>query len=264
MLRSLAGGALFGEVWGQAPGRVLALHGWARSHGDFAGVLGPGAAGGAVDTVAPDLPGFGATPPPPTAWGSAEYAEAILPLFSGGAGRATGGPGTVRAPAVVLGHSFGGRVAVALAAAHPELVGALVLSGVPLVARPGGPRQPPFAYRAVRRLRRLHLVSEGRLEGARQRHGSADYRNAQGVMRAVLVRVVGEGYEEALGALRCPVELVWSEDDAEAPLAVAEAVADLVPSARLHRCEGAGHLTPLTAAGALRAAVDRALALVPG
>ncbi|MDE3086003.1 MAG: alpha/beta hydrolase [Acidobacteriota bacterium] len=260
MLRSLAGGALFGEAWGQAPARVLALHGWARSHGDFAGVVGPAAEGGVVDTVAPDLPGFGATPPPPGAWGTAEYAEALLALFEGPGGTA----GDVRSPAVVLGHSFGGRVAVALAAARPELVGALVLTGVPLVPKPGGRRRPPAGYRAVRTLRRYGLVGEARLETARQRYGSPDYRQAEGVMREVLVRVVGERYEAALSALRCPVELVWADDDAEAPLAVAEAVAGMVPQARLSRCEGAGHLTPRTVPGALRAAVDRALALVPG
>ena len=260
MLRSLAGGALFGEVWGEAPARVLALHGWARTHGDFAGVLGPGAGGGALDAVAPDLPGFGATPPPPAPWGSADYAEAVVALFAAGAG----GPGTVRTPAVVLGHSFGGRVAVRLAAARPDLVGALVLTGVPLLPKPGGPRRPPAAYRAVRSLRRLHLASEARLEAARQRYGSPDYRQAQGVMRDVLVRVVAERYGDSLSALRCPVELVWSEDDTEAPVSVAEEVADMVPGAQLSRCGAAGHLTPRTAPEAIRAAVDRALAVVPG
>ena len=268
MLRSLAGGALFGEVWGHAPARVLALHGWARAHGDFAGVLGPGGAGGPLDAVAPDLPGFGATPPPPEPWGTADYAEALLPLFEGdgdvGPGAPGAEPGAIRAPAVVLGHSFGGRVAVTLAAARPELVGALVLTGVPLLPRPGGRRRPPAGYRAVRTLRRLHLTTEARLEAARQRHGSPDYRQAQGVMRDVLVRVVGERYETALSTLRCPVELVWSDDDTEAPMTVAEAVTEMVPGARLTRCGGAGHLTPRTVPEAIRAAVDRALAAVPG
>ena len=40
--------------------------------------------------------------------------------------------------AVVLGHSFGGRVAVHLAPARPDRVGALVLTGVPLVRNPAG------------------------------------------------------------------------------------------------------------------------------
>jgi pimeloyl-ACP methyl ester carboxylesterase len=159
----------------------------------------------------------------------------------------------------VVGHSFGGRVAVALAAARPDLVGALVLTGVPLVALSGRRRRPPAAYRAVRALSRARLLSEERLEEARRRYGSEDYRNAQGVMRAVLVRVLSETYDEQLSLLRCPVELVWADDDTEVPLAVAEKALDLLPGAVLTRCGPAGHLTPVTAPEALRGALDRAL-----
>jgi len=120
--------------------------------------------------------------------------------------------------------------------------------------------KPPPAFRLVRSLRRLGLVSEARLEAARQRYGSADYRASEGVVRGVLVRLLAEDYEPALAALRCPVELVWGEDDAEAPLAVAERVRTMVPGARLTVCPGAGHLTPLRVPAELRAAVDRLLA----
>lgn len=265
MLRALAGGSLFGERWGPAPARVLALHGWGRTHVDFATALGPGAAGGPLAVVAPDLPGFGATPPPPEPWGSADYAAALLPLFAIDADSGEGGDGgEVRAPAVVVGHSFGGRVALALAAHHPELVSALVLTGVPQLVRSSSRRRAPAGYRVVRALRRAHLVSEARLEEARQRHGSADYRAAQGVMRGVLVRVLAERYEPWLEQLRCPVELLWAEDDTEAPLTVAEAAVGLVPGAALTMCGRVGHLTPVAAPGALRGAVERALSSARG
>lgn len=255
MLRSLAAGSLFGEVWGATPARVLALHGWARTHADFVPVF----EGTGLDVVAPDLPGFGATPPPPEPWGSADYAGALEALFAATAQAASGSAAAVHTPAVVLGHSFGGRVAVHLAAARPDLVAGLVLTGVPLLPRPDRPLRPPRPYRVVRMMRRARLVSEARLERARQRYGSPDYRAAQGVMRGVLVRVLGEDYEAQLGALRCPVELVWADDDTEAPLSVAEEAASLVPRAVLTRCGDVGHLTPLTAPAALRAAVERAL-----
>ena len=276
MLRSLAGGALFGETWGDAlddpdgpagPGEqplVLALHGWRRTHADFAPSLGPGAPGApgppgvALPTVAPDLPGFGATPPPPLAWGSEEYADAVVPLLdTAGDGGATAPDAPPPRRAVVVGHSLGGRVAVRLASRRPDLVGALVLTGAPLVARLG-PRPAPFAFRMARRLHRAGVVGEARMERARRRYGSADYRAATGVMRDVLVRMVNERYEDAVAALRCPVELVWGDDDAEAPLETAQALAAAIPGANLEICPGAGHLLPLTAPLALRAAVERA------
>jgi pimeloyl-ACP methyl ester carboxylesterase len=253
MLRSLAGGGLFGEIWGTGPPVVLVLHGWRRTHADFAAVVGPAAPLGPLPSWAPDLPGFGATPAPPDAWGSVEYAAALVPLLedAGGSER----------PVVVLGHSLGGRVAVSLAAARPDLVGALVLTGAPIGPRAPG-RRPPARFRAARALHRVGLVSPARMDAARRRHGSDDYRAADGVMRAVLVRMVNERYEDALAALRCPLELVWGDDDTEAPVDGARAVAAQVAGATLTLCPGAGHLTPLTAPDQLRAAVDRALARV--
>jgi pimeloyl-ACP methyl ester carboxylesterase len=254
MLRSFAGGAIFGEVWGAGAPEVLVLHGWARTHADFAAVVGPASPGGALPTWAPDLPGFGSTAPPPTPWGADDFAAAVIPMLEedDGAGR----------PVVVLGHSRGGCIAVALAASRPDLVRALIVTAAPLVAAPGGRRRTPTTYRVARALHRRGLINEHRMEQARQRHGSADYRAAQGIMRDTFVRLVNERYDEKLEDLRCPVELVWGDDDNDVPLSVAQAVVARVPSATLTVVPGAGHLTPLTIPHVLRDGVDRALARV--
>lgn len=163
-------------------------------------------------------------------------------------------------PVVVIGHSFGGRVAVHLAATRPDLVKALVLTASPLARTPGPRNKPPAAYRLVRAARKAGIVSEVTLERARQRYGSADYRAAQGVMRDVLVRTLAEDYTAQLAAISCPVSLVWGDDDTEVPLAVAERVQTLVSVSTLVVCPGAGHLTPLTVPGRIRDAVDVMLA----
>lgn len=241
MLKSFAGGRLFGTLHGTPPPRVLALHGWGRTHRDFDAVL------AGLDALALDLPGFGATPPPDEPWGAAGYAAAVLPALE--------------APAVVVGHSFGGRVAVHLAAARPDLVLGLVLAGVPLLRPPGVTRRrPPAAFRLARALHRRGLLGEARMERLRQRYGSADYRAAQGVMRAVHVTAVNETYEAELPRLRCPVELLWGEDDTDVRPAVAQAAASLLGDrARLTLLPGVGHLVPTAAPDAVRAAVERHL-----
>lgn len=244
MLQAFADGRLFGSSFGSGRPAVLALHGWGRSSADFRATL------DGLDAVALDLPGFGATPEPPEAWGAAEYAAAVAPVLD-----------EMAMPAVVLGHSFGGRVAVHLAAAHPDRVGGLVLTGVPLVRRPDAPRRRPApAFRVGRALHRRGLLSDGRMEALRRRYGSADYRAAGGVMRSVHVRAVNETYDDVLPRVACPVELVWGDDDADVPVAVAEAASRLLGDATLHLVPGAGHHTPLTAPAALREAVARRLA----
>ena len=216
-------------------------------------MLGPGSVSGPTSAIALDLPGFGASPPPQTAWGSADYAALVARVLR------EGGPGSPVGPVVVLGHSFGGRVAVHLAATEPELVRALVLTGAPVARRVGAVRKPPAAFRLLRSARKAHLVPEEMLERARQRYGSADYIAAQGVMRQVLVRLLAENYESQISRIRCPVELVWGDDDTEAPLSIAKTVHEEIPGSILTVSAGAGHMTPQSVPELLRHAVDRAL-----
>jgi pimeloyl-ACP methyl ester carboxylesterase len=243
VLSALPGGHL-GRRHGSPPALVVALHGWRRTSADFDAVL------AGLDAAAPDLPGFGAAGPPPAPWDAAEYAAAVLPICAE--------DGAV----VLVGHSFGGKVAVVLAARQPDCVRGLVLSGVPLMRPPSAPApRTPWRFRAARGLNRARLLSDARLEARRRHSGSEDYRAATGVMRNVLVRSLAETsdgtYREALRAVACPVELVWGERDTAAPLEIAEAAVALARDARLTVVPGGGHLTPTDAPAALRAAIDR-------
>ncbi|MDF1594711.1 MAG: alpha/beta hydrolase [Acidimicrobiia bacterium] len=231
-------GNLFGVRYGSAQPRVLALHGWGRSRTDFEGWL------SGYEAIALDLPGFGASPPPDESMGATGYAELIGSVL-----------GEFETPPVIVGHSFGGRIAVALAASRPEAVSGLVLAGVPLIRlSPAG--KPPWRYRLVRRAGSMGLVSAARLERARRRFGSADYRAAAGVMRDVLVKVVNESYEIELGAVKCPVRLVWGEQDSAVPTAVAAAALGFLADGTLDVVAGAGHDVHLSHPERLCAAID--------
>lgn len=220
-LTTLLGGAVLAEKIGDTP-RVLALHGWARTRTDWANVL------TAVPSLAVDLPGFGASPEPSQAWGSRDYAALLAPLLADGGW-------------TVVGHSFGGRVAVQLAAGWPGTIDRLVLTGVPLLRRTAEAK-PALAYRLVKRAHRLGLLSEARMEAQRRKRGSADYRAAQGVMRDTLVRLVNEDYRALLPAIEVPVELVWGAGDTAAPLSMVKEAVTLLPQATLTVSETSGHL----------------------
>ena len=95
-------------------------------------------------TIAPDLPGFGVSDPPPVPWGAEEYAESVRGLM-----RALG-----IERASLIGHSHGGRTSIVLAATHPELVDRLVLvdSAGLRPKRHAGYYARVYAYKAGRRL----------------------------------------------------------------------------------------------------------------
>jgi pimeloyl-ACP methyl ester carboxylesterase len=239
MLRAFADGRLFGDVLGERPVGIVGLHGWRRDRHD----LEPALRG--LDAVVVDLPGFGSSPEPPEAWGAREYAALLnesLPEIASG-------------PVLAVGHSFGGRVAVCAAAAQPDLYSGLVLTGVPLI-RSGAATKPPLKLRAARRAHKLGLLKAGTVDRLREQLGSDDYRNAQGVMRGVLVRTVNESYHDELAALRCPVRLVWGADDTAAPVRVAQAALACLHDGALEVLDGVGHDLPLQAADRLRAIVE--------
>jgi pimeloyl-ACP methyl ester carboxylesterase len=244
-LRSYAEGSLFAEAFGDGPPRVLALHGWGRRGRDFAISL------DGIPAIAPDLPGFGASPPPADAIGAHGYAEIVSRLLT-----------EYEERPVIVGHSFGGRVAVCLAAELPDRVGPLVLTGAPLVRRASSAK-PPLGYRLIRALHRWGLLSDERLEEEKRRRGSADYRAASGVMRDILVKMVNEGYQEELRALRSPVMLLWGEEDREVPLGTAMAARGIMERAgvdvSLDILPGVGHHVPIEAPDRLRKTVEALL-----
>ncbi len=219
-LTALLDGAVLAEKTGDDP-RVLALHGWGRTRADWLPALG-------APALAADLPGFGASPEPPSAWGAREYAELLAPLLSEGGW-------------TVAGHSFGGRVAVHLAAGWPDLVDRLVLTGVPLL-RNGSTSKAPLGYRLMKRANSLGLVSDEKMEAEKRKRGSDDYRNATGVMRDTLVRLVNEDYREQVLATKAAVQMVWGAKDTAATLAMAQEAVTLFPQAELVVSETSGHL----------------------
>jgi pimeloyl-ACP methyl ester carboxylesterase len=241
-LRSFLDGSLLGERLAGADDRPLlvGLHGWRRDRHDLEGV----AAG--RDAVLFDLPGFGASPPPPSAWGAAEYAAQVAAALDTLA---------LDRPVTLLCHSFGGRVGVHLAAERPDLVGGLVLCGVPLL-RVGAAYRPSWRYRLIRWGHRRKLVPDSYMQRLRERNGSADYKAATGIMRDVFVKVVNETYEAQLRAAGCPVAFIWGERDTETPAAIAEQARPMVADVALFEVVDAGHDVHRERPDAVRAAIE--------
>ena len=244
-LRSLVNGSLFAEAVGVGQPRVLALHGWGRRGSDFSHSL------ASIGALAMDLPGFGATPAPERAIGAREYAEMLVPVLD-----------EFDEPPIVVGHSFGGRIAVCLAAAHPDAISGILVTGAPLV-RLSRPANPALGFRVARTLNRIGVLGDTTIERMRKRRGSADYRAASGVMREILVKVVNEEYHDELAMLRHDLNLLWGSQDRDVPVAVAHESARIVEesggTAHVEVLEGVGHLLPVQDPDSLRAAVDQIL-----
>lgn len=231
---------------------LLLLHGWGASAELFAPLLDALQPGRRL--IVPDLPGFGATPPPPVAWSAREYAAWTLALLDR--------LGVERVD--VIGHSNGGRIAIVLAAERPERVRRVVLTssaGVP--SRHGfRDRLAVRTYKALRGVERSSLAPASLRTAAKRRadrRGSDDYRAASGTMRATLVRLVNEDLRPLLPRIGAPTLLVWGDRDTETPLSDAREMERLIPDSGLVVFEGGGHFAYLDQAARFCLVVDSLL-----
>jgi pimeloyl-ACP methyl ester carboxylesterase len=217
---------------------VMVLHGWGGRIESMAPVISCLADRFGVRAV--DLPGFGESPIPRGVWGTADYSEFVSDLC--------GELGIERTR--LVGHSFGGKVSVYLAATHEELVEKLVLTGSSGLA--SAPSMKIRVKRGVSRAARLvgRLGSPG--ERIRtlvyKRIASQDYQDA-GELRPIFIKVVNEDVCHMLPRIQVPTLLVWGTEDEAVPVSHARRMEELVPDAGLVLLEGAGHFAYLDEQG---------------
>ncbi|MEW6254009.1 MAG: alpha/beta hydrolase, partial [Planctomycetota bacterium] len=164
---------------------VVALHGWGGSVRSFWPVAERlGGEGFAVHLL--DLPGFGHSDPPPAPWSVADYVRFVLAYLD-----------TSDLPRVaLLGHSFGGRIGLVLAAQHPDRVSKMVLANSAGLRTPLSLTQQArsvLARAARQTLDRVRLTSaRERLQAFyNRRYASEDYLSA-GPLRETFLRVIAE------------------------------------------------------------------------
>lgn len=210
---------------------IVVLHGWGAHLAAIEPIVAPLAE--ETEVLALDLPGFGDSGDPPAAWDSEDYARFVAAwLEDAGVRRCH-----------LIGHSFGGRAAICLAAGRPELVERLVLCDAAGL-RPK--RSWRYRYRvALAKLGRLLglLGSPGRRlqERIRSRVASSDYLEASPAMRETFRRVIAEDLEPHLSAISAPCLLVWGSADEDTPLWMGRRMEELLPDGALVVFEGAGH-----------------------
>ncbi len=224
---------------------MLLLHGWGTSLDTFQAMAAD--LGRNFRVTAFDFPGHGESDLPPGTWHVDDFVELTRGVMAElGIDKAA-----------VLGHSFGGRVAIKLAAAHPDSVARLVL-----VSAAGVP-PPRTVRRALRRTasrlanvmgRNLGRPGQAVRRAIVRRIASPDYLNA-GPLRATFVAIVNEDLRPALPAIKCPTLLVWGEHDDDTPLADARTMNTLIPDSSLLVIKNAGHFSYLEQYGRLRLAV---------
>ena len=215
---------------------VVILQGWgtnAEVYRLFVNALSP-----YMRIIVPDFPGFGGSEEPSEPYGVEEYAGFVVQLL-----------GQLHVErAILIGHSHGGRVAIALAARKnlPFAVEKLVLmdsAGI-VPQKTLGQRCRIRTYHAAKQLlmtKPMQALFPGALDRLQKKLGSADYAAASPVMRKSLVKSVNTDLSDKMPHIRIPVLLIWGEKDTATPLSMGKQMEQLFPDAGLVVVPGGGH-----------------------
>jgi pimeloyl-ACP methyl ester carboxylesterase len=229
-----------------------------------------------LHAVAADRPGYGSSLLP--AGGFAANARAVIDdLDARGIDRA-----------VLVGHSFGGGVAVSAASLAPDRVEAVVLLAsvgphcINALDRVlAAPAAGPFCALVAWQL--TPWIARARLAVARQRAGRglrpdehANWQvwghedNARGALwrtvlaeQRALMRELDE-LERALPKIEVPALVLADPQDRLVPVRTARCLAQLLPHARLQLISGAGHNLPRRASGTVADAISVFLSAMDG
>jgi len=183
-----------------------------------------------------DLPGFGLSTKPETAWGGKEYADLVKNFVD---------ELKINDP-ILLGHSFGGKVVINLVAHNLIQAKRVILissSGIQL-SRSLKVKIKIYCFKLLKLLVNLPIIKTAfasRFELYRKRLGSDDYKNAFGIMRSILVKSLRENVIKLLPKIKIPTLLVWGDMDNQTPLRAGQIMQQNIQNSQLRVISGTGH-----------------------
>ncbi len=228
-----------------ASGQVLILHGWGSSSDSWIKVQEILSKNG-FKVICPDFPGFGKSKTPLKIWRLDDYLAWLVEFinflnlenFS------------------VLAHSFGGRVAIKLAARYPDKIKKLVLCS------PAGLRIKPNLKRrmalliasfgdAVFSLKPLRVFKDAVRNMFYLFLRRADYVKTKGIMREMFKKILKEDLLPLLSRINIETLLAWGKNDKLIPLKYASIFKANIKDSKLEVLTGVGHSPHLEAPGKL-------------
>lgn len=219
---------------------LLLLHGWGSSRQDMRPLA--RALSDAYRTHVVDLPGHGASPPPPEPWGVPEHAQVLHDYIRD----------EIQSSVTVIGHSNGGRIALYMASTpeHTSLIDRLIL-----ISPSGVEPERAWTYYVRSALATalktpVQLLPSPLRAPAEDwlRHslvwrllGSSDYNAQQGVMRKTFVKTVNHHLDGTLHRIQVPTLIFWGTEDDAVSRRQMEVLEAAIDDCGLVELEGAGH-----------------------
>ena len=209
-------------------GALVFLHGWGSQASQFLKTLEK-----CQNVIALDLPGFGESQMPHTAWSIGDYADFLKKFFEK---LHIGRP-------MLVGHSFGGNIAIKYCARYGD-VRRLILIGSAGIRRK---TLKKFFYFILAKVLKVTAFIPGvsqAQESVRKSFytaiGSVDYIQA-GALMEIYRKNIGEDLSGDMGRIDTVTTLIWGANDTVVPLSDGQLTQTLIKGSKLSVVPDAGH-----------------------
>ncbi len=217
---------------------LIYLHGWGQNIEMMMGIAKPFIK--KYNVLIVDLPGFGDSMEPKEVWDVYEYANMLNYINK---------ELKINNP-IIIGHSFGGKVALCYALKYKTKK--LVLLASPYKKNI---KKNTLKTKIFKMLKKVPLLNK--LEGYAKKHlGSTDYKNASDMMRKILVKHVNLDLTNELNKINCPTLLIWGTNDSAVSYNDALELEKIIPNCGLVTYEGCTHYAYLERLGQTISVLD--------
>lgn len=149
--------------------------------------------------------------------------------------------------AIIIGHSFGGRIGAKMAANNPELVEKLVLTGAPLIKRELSFKKK-IAYLSAKTVKVVLSLFPEKLQQLSKKVlyrsiGEWDYYKSQ-ELKETFKAIVREDLSVLLSKITVPTTVIWGGNDTFVPLRDGKEIGKRIKNAKFIVIEKATHKLP--------------------
>jgi pimeloyl-ACP methyl ester carboxylesterase len=209
---------------------LVFLHGWGSEASHLRNIFGKYS-----NFVAVDLPGFGKSELPKSAWSMVDYAN-FLKVFLNKL--------EIKNP-ILIGHSFGGSIIIKYLSKKNDTRKAILVS-------PSGVRKKEarvFIWKILAKIANVIILLPGlnKFKDAWRRKfykaiDSEDYIEA-GKLTESYKKIIREDLKEDMGKINTETILIWGESDKATPLEQGMTIQKLIKNSRLYVIKNAGHFS---------------------
>ena len=210
---------------------VLLLHGWGCSLEIWKTLQSQLETKFRVTSI--DFPGFGKSDEPKEVWGVEEYTQCTELLI-----KQLG----LKDP-ILIGHSFGGRVSILLASRNSNIKKVVLTDSAGVK-----PQNTKISVsRVFSKMKKMSTkiigekMTEKLVRPFANSLASEDYKNASGIMKEILKKVVDEDLQSEMPKIKASTLLIWGENDTATPVSDAKIMEKLIPDSGLVVFKGCTH-----------------------